>query len=54
MNAPNPGLAMPQLKDPSLLRQQCYFDGAWDAKVRRTVSMNTSKSITSPWAGLTD
>jgi succinate-semialdehyde dehydrogenase / glutarate-semialdehyde dehydrogenase len=30
MNAPNtPGLAMPQLKDPSLLRQQCYVDGAW-------------------------
>jgi len=30
MNAPNPpGIAMPELKDPSLFRQQCYVDGAW-------------------------
>jgi len=30
MNAPKtPGIAMPELKDPSLFRQQCYIDGAW-------------------------
>ena len=30
MNAPNtPGIAMPELKDPSLFRRQCYVDGAW-------------------------
>jgi len=30
MNAPNtPGIAMPELKDPTLFRQQCYIDGAW-------------------------
>jgi len=41
MNAPDTrGIAMPEQKDPSLFRQQCYVDGAWlDADGGKTIQV---------------